>query len=455
MDIRQSTESTGSAETIRSTETAPGTQGPHGDVAARHAFATEAVHAGREDLPGMGLHAVPLDLSTTYPSYDSRQEAARIDAFAATGARPDGPPVYARLDNPTVARFETALARLEGTESAVAFASGMAALSACLLACGAQGLRHVVAVRPLYGCSDHLLDTGLLGTEVTWVDPAGIADAIRPDTGLVMVETPANPTLAELDLRAVAHSCGTVPLLADNTFATPVLQRPAERGASLVLHSATKYLGGHGDVMGGVVACDEEFARVLRQVRFATGGVLHPLAGYLLLRGLSTLTVRMRAASATAAELARRLAGDPRVARVHYPRLGGAMVAFEPHGDPHAVIGGVRLITPAVSLGSVDTLIQHPASISHRIVAEGDRRSSGIGDRLLRMSVGLEDVADLWRDLDRALDGGPAGRDEGPAGRDARRAGQGDPVGLSARAAGPAAEGPARVPVPVPGRGGR
>ncbi|OPF71707.1 cystathionine gamma-synthase [Streptomyces antioxidans] len=414
-----------------------------------HAFATEAVHAGREDLPGMGLHAVPLDLSTTYPSYDSRQEAARIDAFAATGARPDGPPVYARLDNPTVARFETALARLEGTESAVAFASGMAALSACLLARGAQGLRHVVAVRPLYGCSDHLLDTGLLGTEVTWVDPAGIADAIRPDTGLVMVETPANPTLAEVDLRAVAHSCGTVPLLADNTFATPVLQRPAERGASLVLHSATKYLGGHGDVMGGVVACDEEFARVLRQMRFATGGVLHPLAGYLLLRGLSTLPVRMRAASATAAELARRLAADPRVARVHYPRIGGAMVAFEPHGDPHAVIGGVRLITPAVSLGSVDTLIQHPASISHRIVAEGDRRSSGIGDRLLRMSVGLEDVADLWRDLDQALDGGPAGRDARRAGHDdarrtvgdgARRAGHGAPVDLSARAAGQAAE---------------
>ncbi|MBU3870809.1 PLP-dependent transferase [Streptomyces sp. 4503] len=433
--------------------TTPGEPGPRYET-GRHAFATEAVHAGREDLPAMGLHAVPLDLSTTYPSYDSRQEAARIDAFAATGARPDGPPVYARLDNPTVARFETALARLEGTESAVAFASGMAALSACLLARGAQGLRHVVAVRPLYGCSDHLLDAGLLGTEVTWVDPAGIAAAIRPDTGLVMVETPANPTLAEVDLRAVAHSCGTVPLLADNTFATPVLQRPAERGASAVLHSATKYLGGHGDVMGGVVACDEEFARALRQVRFATGGVLHPLAGYLLLRGLSTLPVRMRAASATAAELARRLAADPRVARVHYPRIGGAMVAFETHGDPHAVIAGVRLITPAVSLGSVDTLIQHPASISHRIVAEGDRHSSGIGDRLLRMSVGLEDVEDLWRDLDQALDGGPAGR----GAHRAERAAHGDvPAGLSASAAGlsasAAAGGP--VPVPVPGPGGR
>jgi len=385
------------------------------------ALATEAVHAGREDLADLGVHAVPLDLSTTYPSHDSRGEAARLDAFAATGAQPAGPPVYGRLDNPTTARFETALARLEGTEAAVAFASGMAALSACLLARSAAGLRHVVAVRPLYGCSDHLLTAGLLGTEVTWTDPAGIADAIRPDTGLVMVETPANPTLAELDLRAVAHSCGAVPLLADNTFATPVLQRPAEAGARIVLHSATKYLGGHGDVLGGVVACDEEFARQLRQVRFATGGVLHPLAGYLLLRGLATLPVRMRAAAVTAADLAARLAADPRVAAVHYPRIGGAMVSFEVLGDPHEVIGAVRLITPAVSLGSVDTLIQHPASISHRIVGAEDRRRGGISDRLLRMSVGLEDVEDLWHDLDAALDaagaGAPARDGARPAGR--------------------------------------
>ncbi|MFE7382894.1 trans-sulfuration enzyme family protein [Streptomyces zhihengii] len=376
-------------------------------VPGSRALATDAVHAGREDLAELGLHAPPLDFSTTYPSYDAAEEAARIDEFARTGARLEGPPVYARLDNPTTARFETALATLEGTEAAVAFASGMAALTAVLLARASTGLRHVVAVRPLYGCSDHLLNAGLLGTEVTWTDPAGIADALRPDTGLVMVETPANPTLAEVDLRAVRHACGSVPLLVDNTFATPVLQRPAEHGARLVLHSATKYLGGHGDVMGGVVACDEEFARTLRQVRFATGGVLHPLAGYLLLRGLSTLPVRVRAASTTAADLACRLAADPRIARVHYPSIGGAMVAFETYGDPHAVIAGVRLITPAVSLGSVDTLIQHPASISHRIVAEGDRRSAGVSDRLLRMSVGLEDVEDLWRDLTQALGGGP------------------------------------------------
>ncbi|WP_181804454.1 trans-sulfuration enzyme family protein [Streptomyces shenzhenensis] len=370
---------------------------------AQRALATEAVHAGRDDLARQGLHAPPIDLSTTYPSYDSRAEAARIDAFAADGADPVGPPVYGRLGNPTVARFEAALARLEGTESAVAFASGMAALSAVLLARAATGLRHVVAVRPLYGCSDHLLTAGLLGTEVTWTDPAGITDALRPDTGLVLVESPANPTLAELDLRAVAHACGTVPLLADNTFATPVLQRPAELGARLVLHSATKYLGGHGDVLAGVVACDEEFAGQLRRIRFATGGVLHPLAGYLLLRGLSTLPVRVRAASATAAELARRLTADPRVARVHYPRLGGAMIAFEVPDDPHEVVSRVRLITPAVSLGSVDTLIQHPASISHRVVDADDRRGAGVSDGLLRLSVGLEDVDDLWRDLDTAL----------------------------------------------------
>ncbi|MBW1598106.1 PLP-dependent aspartate aminotransferase family protein [Streptomyces sp. JJ38] len=369
------------------------------------ALATHAVHAGREDLAALGLHAAPLDLSTTYPSPDSRGEGLRLDEFAATGAQLQGPPVYARLDNPTVARFERALARLEDTESAVAFASGMAALTAVLLARSAAGLRHVVAVRPLYGCSDHLLTSGLLGTEVTWTDPDGIADAIRADTALVMVETPANPTLAEVDLAAVARACGEVPLLVDNTFATPVLQRPREHGARFVLHSATKYLGGHGDVLGGVVACDEAFARDLRRIRFATGGVLHPLAGYLLLRGLSTLPVRMRAQSATAAELARRLAADPRITAVHYPRLGGAMVAFEVADDPHEVIAGVRLITPAVSLGSVDTLIQHPGSISHRIVDENDRTAGGISEKLLRMSVGLEDVEDLWRDLDQALSG--------------------------------------------------
>jgi len=383
-------------------------------MAPHSALATRAVHAGRDDLTDLGVHAVPLDLSTTYPARDSAAEAARLDVFA-TGAESPGPPIYGRVGNPTVSRFEAALADLEGCESAVAFATGMAALSACLLAAVASGRPHVVGIRPLYGTTDHLLNSGLLGTQVTWVsDPANVGPALRNDTGLVVAETPANPTLTEIDLAALAADCGGVPLLVDNTLATPVLQRPSEHGARLVLHSATKFLGGHGDVMGGIVACDEATARTLRPVRNATGAVLHPLAGYLLLRGLATLPVRVRAASATAAELADRLARHPRVTAVHYPGRhphrpagqldgGGALVSFELTGDPRTVVSAVRLITPAVSLGTVDTLIQHPASLTHHSVDPADRQASGISDSLLRMSVGLEDVDDLWADLDQAL----------------------------------------------------
>jgi len=381
-------------------------------------FATRAVHAGRSDLVALGVHAVPLDMSTTYPSHDSRLEADRLDAFAA-GELFDGAPIYGRIGNPTVSRFETALADLEGCEAAVAFSTGMAALSACLLACVAAGRRHVVGIRPLYGTSDHLLRSGLLGTELTWATPQTVAGALRPDTGLVVVETPANPTLMECDLRELAAACGPVPLVVDNTFATPVLQRPVEHGARIVLHSATKFLGGHGDVMGGVVACDERFARELRQVRIVTGGLLHPLAGYLLLRGLSTLPVRVRRSSAGAATLADRLGGDARVSRVYYPGLvhrrpegqmqgGGSLVAFDVAGDPHAVIAALGLITPAVSLGSVDSLLQHPASLTHHVMDLADREATGIGDQLLRISVGLEDPDDLWCDLDRALSPPPA-----------------------------------------------
>jgi methionine-gamma-lyase len=366
------------------------------------AFSTRAVHAGRDDLTDLGLHAVPLDLSTTYPARDTELEAARLDVFAA-GEQAPGLPIYGRVANPTVQRFENALAELEGCEAAVAFASGMAALSACLLAAAVSGNRHVIGVRPMYGTSDHLLASGLLGTTVSWASTVDeVAAALRDDTGLVMVETISNPTLTEIDLKSLAVACGDVPLLVDNTLATPVLRRPAEQGARMVMHSATKFLGGHGDVLGGVVACDEETAQVLRQMRFATGGVLHPLAGYLLLRGLATLPVRVRAASATAAELAGRLAGHPLVTAVHYPG-DGALVSFETRGDARDVVKAVRLITPAVSLGTVDTLIQHPASLTHRIVDADDRHACGISEALLRLSVGLEDVDDLWADLDQGL----------------------------------------------------
>ncbi len=383
-----------------------------------HHLSTRAVHAGREDLTDLGVHAVPLDLSTTYPSRDMEGEAARLDMLV-TGQRDDGPPVYGRVGNPTVSRFEEALASLESCEAAVAFASGMAALSACLLAVAAEGKPHIVAIRPMYGTTDFLLESGLLGVTTTFVEPDGVADAIQEDTGLVILESPVNPTLNEVDIRAIATACGEVPLLVDNTFATPILQRPTELGASIVLHSATKFLGGHGDVLAGVVACSEEFARGVRNVRYATGGMLHPLSGYLLLRGLSTLPIRMRAASENARILAERLQEHPSISKVYYPGLnpdrptnqmegGGAMVSFEVTGDPGAVIGGVKLITPAVSLGSVDTLIENPAAISHHIMEPEVRREIGISDKLLRMSVGIEHVDDIWNDLVQALEGMPS-----------------------------------------------
>ena len=214
-----------------------------------NALETRAVHAGRRDLAGLGVHVPSIDLSTTNPLTDVESGGDAYETLA-TGGRPTpgASLVYGRLCNPTVARFEEALAELEGSAEAVAFASGMAAMSACLLAMSASGKRHVVAVRPLYGGTDHLLDKGLLGVGVTFAGPKEIGHALRPDTGLVIVETPGNPTLDLLDLDDVCAQAGEVPVLVDNTFATPVLQQPMQHGAALVLHSATKFIGGHGDV---------------------------------------------------------------------------------------------------------------------------------------------------------------------------------------------------------------
>lgn len=378
---------------------------------------TRAVHAGRADLSDLGVHAPPLDLSSTYPLPDVESGGDSYEALATGGEPGEGGMVYARLWNPTVARFEVALADLEGTDTSVAFASGMAALSATLLACVQAGRPHIVAVRPLYGGSDHLLATGALGTQVTWALASEIASAIRPNTGLVMCETPANPTLDLLDIADVVAEAGEVPVLVDSTFATPMLQQPAAHGAALVLHSATKFLGGHGDVVGGVVACDQTWAARLRSVRAITGALLHPLAAYLLLRGLPTLPLRVRAQQETASELARYLMQHPRVSAVHHPSLPGAdplellgrqqagpgsLLAFEVRGGlamAQAVAGATRLIVHAVSLGGVDSLIQHPASLTHRPVEAEAKPVAG----LLRLSCGLEDPADLLADLDQAL----------------------------------------------------
>jgi methionine-gamma-lyase len=385
------------------------------------AIDTRVVHGGRHDLRTLGVHAPPLDRSTTYPIRTLAEGTEDLDQMAEGGGVPHHSSVYGRLHNPTVARWEQGIAELERAEAAVAFGSGMAAITATLLAAGAIG-RHVVAIRPLYGGTDHLLASGLLHIRTTWAAADGVRDAIEEDTALVIVETPGNPTLTLVDLRDVVAQAGNVPVLVDNTFATPILQRPLTLGATWALHSATKALGGHGDVIAGVVATSEERARRLRQVRIATGALLDPQAAALLHRSLQTLALRVRASQANAIELARRLRTHPGVLRVCHPSLPscdqagivarqmegpGGLLTFEVAGGLAAagtVMEAVRLLTPAVSLGANDTLIEHPAGLTHRVVDPGALAASGIVPGLLRVSVGIEDVDDLWADLEQAIE---------------------------------------------------
>lgn len=387
-----------------------------------------AVHAGREDLESLGVHALPIDLSTTNPLPDIERGGDSYEAMA-TGGRPPagGSNVYARLWNPTVARFESALAQLEGTEAAVAFSSGMAAMTAAILANTMDAAptsampavgprRHIIAVRPLYGGTDHLLDSGLLGVETTFCHETEVGASLREDTGMVVIESPGNPSLDLIDIADVARQAGSVPVLVDNTFATPILQNPVALGAGMSLHSATKYLGGHGDVIGGVIACSEERAEALRRVRAITGGLLHPLGAYLLHRGLATLPIRMRAQQDTAARVADWLAGHPAIQRVYYPgrdgdprrllerqmRGTGAMISVTLTGGfeaAKAFTSGVQMFTHAVSLGGVESLLQHPAALTHRPVADDAKPDAA----LVRLSIGLEGYDDLIADLDRGL----------------------------------------------------
>jgi cystathionine beta-lyase/cystathionine gamma-synthase len=388
---------------------------------------SDAVHAGREDFRELGVHAPPLDFSSTYPIDSLASGSADLDAYASGAARGQSS-LYARLHNPTVDRWERAVAQLEHAEQAVAYASGMAAITATLMACRLRDQEegrprtHVVGVRPLYGGTDHLLASGLLGYEVRWTDADGIAETVDADTALVIAETPSNPTLVLLDIAAAAQAAGDVPLLIDNTFATPILQNPLDLGASFALHSATKFLGGHGDVLAGVVATDSAWAARLRKIRIATGAVLHPMAAFLLHRSLPTLPMRVERAQQTAIELTARLQEHPAVTRVLHPgssdprhlvgtqmRGPGSVFSIELAGGIAAaacIMQSVQMLTPAVSLGSTDTLIQHPAGLTHRIVGEGGRKAGGVHDGLLRIPCGLEHVEDLWQDLAQALDRG-------------------------------------------------
>lgn len=378
---------------------------------------TRAVRAGRHDLARLGVHAPPIDLSTTYPLGSLDEDVAALDRWSA-GENHAGNPIYGRVFNPTVDRFEQAVAELEGATSAVAFSSGMAALTAALMVL-CRERREVLAIRPLYGTSDHLLQSGPLGLQVTWVNVDDVRSAISDATAAVVIETPQNPTLSLLDISQIVEDSDPIPVLVDNTFATPTLQRPLECGAALVLHSATKFLGGHGDAFGGVIATSEQWAKPLRQTRFATGALLHPFAAYLLHRGIPTLPIRVHAAQATASYLATRLTQHHSVRRVRYPSLDplasklipaqmagpGSLLAIELADEAAArrFVSGLRLALHAVSLGAFDTLVEHPASMTHRIVDLSDQTAAGVTPGLVRISVGLEDEEDLWQDLCRAL----------------------------------------------------
>lgn len=407
----------------------PGRPDDDGEASREDPIHTRAVRAGSDPERDLGGLAPGLHRSSTY-GFTTADRASAVHEGEEPGH------FYGRMGTPTQRALEEAVADLEGAEAGLAFASGMAAISSLLFTLLDPG-DHVVAPASLYATTASLLD-GLLerhGVSVTYVDgtdPDAFAGALREETRVVWVESPANPTLDLVDLEAVARLGRErgVTTVADNTFATPVVQRPLEAGVDVVVHSATKYLGGHGDVVAGVLAGP---ASLLDRVRWETlkhlGGVISPDAAWLVLRGLRTLPVRVERHGRNALRVARFLDEHPGVDRVHHPGLPshpqhelarrqmsgfGGMVAFEVDGFEAArrLVDRLELCTLAVSLGDVATLVQHSASMTHASVPPGRRRAAGIRDGLLRMSVGLERADDLVDDLARALEAG-GGRKSG------------------------------------------
>lgn len=377
-------------------------------------FRTRAIHVGNEKCPETGAVVRPLHLSST---------------FVQPGAGKWGEYDYSRSGNPTRKALETTLASLEVGCGALAFASGMAATH-CVVAMLKTG-DHIVAGSDIYGGTYRLLHkvTNRAGIGVTLVDstdPKNVAAAISSATKLVWIESPGNPLLTITDIAAcaeIAHRRGAL-LGVDSTFATPVLTRPMELGADIVMHSATKYLGGHSDLVGGaLVVRDKSLFDELYFVQNATGAILGPMESFLCSRGIKTLELRVREQSRTAQRLAEWLAEHPRVQRVLYPGLAnhpghalakrqmdgafGAMLSFELRGDFAAAkrfAESTQLFQLAVSLGAVESLIEQPASMSHASYDAADRARFGISDGLIRLSVGLEAFEDLRDDLAAAFE---------------------------------------------------
>lgn len=374
---------------------------------------TLAVHAGQPPDPTSGAVMTPIVLSSTF----AQAEPGKHQGFE-----------YSRSGNPTRNALEACLAAIEGAKHGFAFGSGLGA-STTFLHLFEPG-DHVLSGDDVYGGTFRLMDKvmkpkGVASSFVDLASPEAIRAALRPETKLVWLETPSNPMLKIFDIAMVAeiaHAHGAK-VIVDNTFATPILQSPLALGADAVLHSTTKYLNGHSDVVGGaIVTSDEALAERLRFLQNAMGAVPSPFDCYLVLRGIKTLGVRVRAATASATAIAHKLEAHAKVERVHYPGLSshpghaiasrqmrgyGAMISFVLKGGLEAsrrFLSTLDIFACAESLGGVESLAEHPAIMTHASVPEAQRRALGIDDGLVRLSVGVEDLDDLWGDLARALD---------------------------------------------------
>jgi cystathionine gamma-lyase len=380
-----------------------------------HGFSTRAIHAGQDPDPATGATVVPIYATSTYTQAAPGQHKGYE---------------YSRSGNPTRTALETALAALEDGERGLAFASGLAATTAVFGALLRPG-DEVAASADLYGGTFRLLERvfkpwGLTARYTDDSSPAGFEAILTPRTKLVWIETPTNPLLQILDIAAIAdlaHRRGAI-LAVDNTFASPYLQRPLRLGADLVVHSTTKYLGGHSDVVGGAVVGGKELLEPVKFYQNAAGGVPGPFDAYLTLRGLKTLAVRMDRHCDNAMSLAQWLTKQPQVARVYYPglpdhpgyavaarqmRAFGGMISLQLHGGADAAnrfMTRTRLFSLAESLGGVESLVCHPATMTHASIPKDVREARGVDDGLIRLSVGIEDLADLRADLQHALAGG-------------------------------------------------
>lgn len=387
----------------------------------RYKFATNAVHAGQDPDQLTGSVSVPIYETSTFAFKSAEQGGARF------AGREEGY-IYTRLGNPTTRALETSLAMLENGEDARACASGMSAITASVTSVVKKD-DHVISTDCLYGGTLKLFCDILskLGIQFTLVDSSNvknIANAIKSNTRLIYIETPTNPLLGLTDLRAVSKIAKEhhITTITDNTFMSPYFQRPIETGIDAVVHSLTKYLNGHSDVVGGAVIGSSTFMRALDPILKNTGPTLGPFEAWLTLRGIKTLPLRMEKHNENAMRIATFLEEHPKVEKVYYPGLKshpqhelakkqmtgfGGVVSFELRGGMKAgmrLMNSVRLCQVAVSLGAVETLIEHPASMTHAVVPEKERQKAGITDGLVRLSVGIEDADDITQDLRQALE---------------------------------------------------